>query len=541
MPLLPELLEVGIDTAAEVAGHSGQNFKPLAIQMAAYGLYVNGVEAALEEHPYLALAGAIVGTGVAVFTAPFWVPEVGGTIALTGLSTANSEIVASVVGGWGISGAVEDLFAAAPALENVGSTIGNTFISIVTNPTAHVDIGLPVVGDNYPSDINPFPQDTGPTSAPDQGSVSSLLEYQYLTGTGTSAQADTFLNSSDLSASDAYVLNTAGSLFVDTSSGAFSVSDAASVGYLNTPAFQSAFDDHAVFLQMVSSEADDQELIAPDQSEFTIPTSASSDGYSLPNSFGFPSDVNPPGGAPSDTAPFDDDILPSNSTPTFFEVGTPGYAMPENLSGSAFSSEPDNSSNAASGGVSSDDSFSPQSYAPTSNVPQWLTDTLSTYSTPTDDTGDAGTTTSAATNSDTTTTTNYDDTTPAYTYTAPDYYYSDYGGDWGGGYYGPIVLDVAGLVGQADQGIKITQLSSSDTFFDMTGDGEQNLTAWAGAGNGVLFFDPTRTGQWTQANRPSSPIGTPAPLPTCRRWRTCSIPITTVRSIPAMRISTISS
>jgi len=62
----------------------------------------------------------------------------------------------------------------------------------------------------------------------------------------------------------------------------------------------------------------------------------------------------------------------------------------------------------------------------------------------------------------------------------------------------PIVLDLAGPLHLADAGIKITQLSSSNTFFDMTGAGRQNLTAWAGAGNGVLFFDPTAQGQLTQ-------------------------------------------
>jgi hypothetical protein len=59
----------------------------------------------------------------------------------------------------------------------------------------------------------------------------------------------------------------------------------------------------------------------------------------------------------------------------------------------------------------------------------------------------------------------------------------------------PIVLDLTG------NGINITKLSSSNTFFDMTGDGMQNLTAWAGAGNGVLFYDPTGTGQLTQADQ----------------------------------------
>jgi hypothetical protein len=77
-------------------------------------------------------------------------------------------------------------------------------------------------------------------------------------------------------------------------------------------------------------------------------------------------------------------------------------------------------------------------------------------------------------------------------------------GDDGDDEGSPIVLDVAGLVHQADHGIKITQLSSSNTFFDMTGSGRQNPTAWAGAGNGVLFFDATGQGQLTQQGERSS-------------------------------------
>ena len=69
-----------------------------------------------------------------------------------------------------------------------------------------------------------------------------------------------------------------------------------------------------------------------------------------------------------------------------------------------------------------------------------------------------------------------------------------FGGSSGFG-FAPIVLDLAG------NGINITQLSQSNTFFDSTGSGQQNLTAWAGTGNGVLFFDPTGTGQLTQANQ----------------------------------------
>jgi hypothetical protein len=51
--------------------------------------------------------------------------------------------------------------------------------------------------------------------------------------------------------------------------------------------------------------------------------------------------------------------------------------------------------------------------------------------------------------------------------------------------YAPVVLDLTG------KGIKITPLGSSNHFFDMSGDGYTNRTAWAGPGNGVLVFDPT--------------------------------------------------
>jgi len=47
----------------------------------------------------------------------------------------------------------------------------------------------------------------------------------------------------------------------------------------------------------------------------------------------------------------------------------------------------------------------------------------------------------------------------------------------------PILLDLDGT------GVEITELSNSTVFVDSTGDGLQNLTAWAAAGNGVLFYD----------------------------------------------------
>jgi hypothetical protein len=68
---------------------------------------------------------------------------------------------------------------------------------------------------------------------------------------------------------------------------------------------------------------------------------------------------------------------------------------------------------------------------------------------------------------------------------------SDGGGGDGGAEASPVVLDLTG------KGINITPLTSSNQFFDMTGNGYQNRTAWAGAGNGVLVFDPTHSGKIT--------------------------------------------
>ena len=57
------------------------------------------------------------------------------------------------------------------------------------------------------------------------------------------------------------------------------------------------------------------------------------------------------------------------------------------------------------------------------------------------------------------------------------------------------MLDLTG------HGIKITQKTSSNQFFDMAGDGYEHLTAWAGAGNAVLFFDATGQGALTRADQ----------------------------------------
>jgi len=67
-------------------------------------------------------------------------------------------------------------------------------------------------------------------------------------------------------------------------------------------------------------------------------------------------------------------------------------------------------------------------------------------------------------------------------------------GGGSGGDVGPVVLDLTG------KGVKITPLSSSNDFFDVGGDGRQHRTAWAGAGNGVLFLDVNGDNKITSQN-----------------------------------------
>ena len=52
----------------------------------------------------------------------------------------------------------------------------------------------------------------------------------------------------------------------------------------------------------------------------------------------------------------------------------------------------------------------------------------------------------------------------------------------------PILLDLDG------NGIQITELDSSTVFMDASGSGLQHRTAWAGAGDGVLFYDADGSG-----------------------------------------------
>ncbi|QRG08713.1 hypothetical protein EZH22_10750 [Xanthobacter dioxanivorans] len=89
-------------------------------------------------------------------------------------------------------------------------------------------------------------------------------------------------------------------------------------------------------------------------------------------------------------------------------------------------------------------------------------------------------------------------------YYTSNYYYSQnsysgysYNGyfDSSVGYYSagvsfsfPVLLDLNG------DGISITERTSSNTYMDANGDGTEHRTAWAGAGDGVLVYDYTGTG-----------------------------------------------
>ena len=91
---------------------------------------------------------------------------------------------------------------------------------------------------------------------------------------------------------------------------------------------------------------------------------------------------------------------------------------------------------------------------------------------------------------------------PGASYSGGSYGSGSYGGGSGGSGY-PVVLDLSG------KGIKITPLSSSNMFFDMKNNGYAQHTAWAGAGNGALVYDPSG-GAVTQANQVDFTLWDPA-------------------------------
>ncbi|WP_413711654.1 DUF4214 domain-containing protein [Rhizobium sp. Rhizsp82] len=57
-----------------------------------------------------------------------------------------------------------------------------------------------------------------------------------------------------------------------------------------------------------------------------------------------------------------------------------------------------------------------------------------------------------------------------------------------GSMFAPVVLDLN------DDGFSLSEKDSGNTYFDMAGDGKQHLTAWAGAGDGVLVCDVDNDG-----------------------------------------------
>jgi hypothetical protein len=58
----------------------------------------------------------------------------------------------------------------------------------------------------------------------------------------------------------------------------------------------------------------------------------------------------------------------------------------------------------------------------------------------------------------------------------------------------PVALDLNG------DGVQLTPVTSSNTFFDMAGDGYQHLTAWAAPGDALLAYDANNDGKIDQQN-----------------------------------------
>jgi hypothetical protein len=58
----------------------------------------------------------------------------------------------------------------------------------------------------------------------------------------------------------------------------------------------------------------------------------------------------------------------------------------------------------------------------------------------------------------------------------------------------PVALDLNG------DGVQLTPVTSSNTFFDMAGDGYQHLTSWAAPGDALLAYDANNDGKIDQQN-----------------------------------------
>ncbi|CCJ07947.1 EF-hand domain-containing protein [Methylocystis sp. SC2] len=58
----------------------------------------------------------------------------------------------------------------------------------------------------------------------------------------------------------------------------------------------------------------------------------------------------------------------------------------------------------------------------------------------------------------------------------------------------PVALDLNG------DGVQLTPVTSSNTYFDMAGDGYQHLTAWAAPGDALLAYDANNDGKIDQQN-----------------------------------------
>jgi hypothetical protein len=187
------------------------------------------------------------------------------------------------------------------------------------------------------------------------------------------------------------------------------------------------------------------------------------------------------GGNPlSQTAPanmFDQEFSASNGTNQFSVNGPSGLATPSWLNSATTYGTSAATGQQASAGFS--DQYNFNTIASTYNIPVPQQSQVTEISD-----ANSTSTSSASTSS------GYSFDSSAYTSNS----FADLGDGGGDGGFGPVVLDLTG------KGINITQLSSSNTYEDMTGDGYKNRTAWAGVGSGVLFVDTTGQGQLTQAS-----------------------------------------
>jgi len=462
MGVLTSLLEEGISVASEAVSEASTEvealdqggLQTLSIQLGALGTYVDAAVEAAENNP-VGVAAAVVGGLAAIPVAIFVAPEITAAAGAVGTYYALSEgaigvlgFVSNVVVGDAFTGAAEDVVNGGAALINYLSS----------NP-----VGAPAENTGDINVVTPA-SDTG--GSPGTSNTSAPLNFEVTIGPltvnnpdGTTQTFNTVDNGSAGSTSGGVGTDTQGIPYLSGTQAFEQTGSAQSTSNYNS--LQNDNNIGPVDAQTVTQALNGS--LSTNTAQVQFPDVSTNPDFATPN--GIPDNTTQPTG----------DITAEDTQGLYDYVGNATPANGNGSPGTNNNGSPGTNNNGypgSNGGYPGSNGGYPGSNGgyPGSNG-------------------------------------GYPGSNGGYPGSNGGYPGSNGGYPGSGGYSGgsgggsPIVLDVAKLIGQPDKGINITQLGSSNTFFDMAGHGRENLTAWAGAGNGVLFFDPTGQGQLTQKDQ----------------------------------------